>query len=148
MSRHAARERALETLFQMDINDIPVDEASAYTHLVHDESARQSAYDEEYFHQLMRQVLFYRPQLDAVIDRLSKDWQLERMPGVDRNILRLGLYEMLYQDDVPSAVAINEAVELAKSYASEESRKFINGILSSALKSLPDLQKNQPNPNA
>jgi N utilization substance protein B len=144
MSRHAARERALETLFQMDINDVSLEEASAYTHLIHDESKKASEYDEEYFHQLLRYVLLYRQPLDVIIDQLSTDWELDRMPGVDRNILRLSLYEMLYEDDIPSAVVINEAVELAKSYSSGESRKFINGILSSVLKMLPELKKNNP----
>ena len=69
------------------------------------------------------------------------------MPGVDRNILRLSLCEMLYEVDVPPAVAINEAVELAKSYSSSESRKFINGVLSNALKLLPELKKNHPSLN-
>ena len=147
MSRHAARERALETLFQMDINDIPVEDASAYTHLIHEESQKSSIYDEVYYQQLLTQVLGNRQQLDLIIDQLSKDWEIDRMPGVDRNILRLSLCEMLYEVDVPPAVAINEAVELAKSYSSAESRKFINGVLSNALKLLPELKKNHPSLN-
>ncbi len=147
MSRHAARERALETLFQMDINDVSLEDASAYTHSIHDESQKPSVYDEAYYQQLLTRVLDYRHQLDAIIDQLSKDWELDRMPGVDRNILRLSLYEMLYEVDVPPAVVINEAVELAKSYSSNESRKFINGVLSNALKLLPELKKNHPSLN-
>lgn len=147
MSRHAARERALETLFQMDINDIALEEASAYTHSIHEESMKPSSYDEDYFQRLLQQVLKNRDSLDAVIDRLSKDWELDRMAGVDRNILRLGLCELLYEEEVPPAVVINEAVELAKSYASLPSRKFINGVLSSALKMLPELKNNNPSLN-
>lgn len=140
MSRHSARERALGTLFQMDLNDIPVEEASAYTHMVHEESDHSAAYDEEYYQRLVDQVRGHRQELDALIDRLSKDWEVVRMPGVDRNILRIGLFEMIHVDDVPAAVAINEAIELAKKYASDASGKFINGVLAGALKLLPELQ--------
>lgn len=141
MSRHAARERALETLFQLDVNHVSADEASAYTYQVHEEDSGKVEFDEGYFQKLLKGVIQYRDGLDEVIDRLSKDWELERMPGVDRNILRLALYELLFEDTVPTAVAIDEALELAKSYAAEPSRKFINGVLSGALKILPDLNE-------
>ncbi len=82
-------------------------------------------------------VLRYREKLDQVIARNVHGWRLDRMANVDRNILRIGAYELLYcSDDIPSKVAINEAVELAKKFGSEDSRAFINGVLDGILREL------------
>jgi N utilization substance protein B len=69
-------------------------------------------------------------RIDAVLTSYAEDWSLDRMPPVDRTILRLAMYELLWCDDIPTAVAIDEAVELAKSLSTDESPKFVNGILS------------------
>lgn len=78
---------------------------------------------------LVEGVLSHRPEIDKAIQDHSQEWSLERMPVVDRNIIRLGIYEMLYEEDIPVSVSINEAVELAKTYGTRDSSKFINGIL-------------------
>jgi len=78
---------------------------------------------------LVEGTLSHLPEIDATIARYSEDWTIERMPVVDRNILRLGVYELLYGKGVPVAVTINECVELAKWYGTEDSRRFINGLL-------------------
>jgi N utilization substance protein B len=78
---------------------------------------------------LVEGVTAHQEELDALIRQYSEHWRLERMAAVDRNLLRLALYELLHQPAIPAKVVINEAVELAKRYGSEESGSFINGIL-------------------
>ncbi len=74
-------------------------------------------------------VLAHRAELDALVEACSQNWRLERMAKVDRNILRLGVYELVHRPDVPPKVAINEAIEIARRYGAEESSAFINGVL-------------------
>jgi len=76
-------------------------------------------------------VIEHSAELDDRISRHAKDWSIERMPAIDRNLLRMALFEMLHLDDVPAPVAINEAVELAKIYSTEDSSRFVNGVLGS-----------------
>lgn len=127
-SRHQARERALQILFQYDIHgrsglwlDVfwkeneTTDEARAFAE------------------RLVAGVLEQKPELDALISQYATNWKISRMPIVDRNILRAGVYELLWMDDVPAKVTLNEAVELAKSFGDEEASKFVNGILDKVL---------------
>ncbi len=81
--------------------------------------------------ELVRGVTEHCDELDELISGHAKDWAIERMPVIDRNLLRMALFEMLHLDDVPAAVAINEAVELAKIYSTEDSSRFVNGLLGS-----------------
>jgi transcription antitermination protein NusB len=74
-------------------------------------------------------VLEHQPRIDALISEVAENWRLDRMAAIDRNILRLGAYELLYCDEVPTKVAINEALELAKRYSTAQSSRFVNGIL-------------------
>ena len=78
---------------------------------------------------LIRGTLEHRERLDAEIIKYAKNWDLQRMAVVDRNILRLAVYEMFYRDDIPPVVSINEAVDIAKRFSTEDSGKFVNGIL-------------------
>jgi transcription antitermination protein NusB len=80
-------------------------------------------------HALVAGVLEHQPRIDALISDVAENWRLDRMAAIDRNILRLGAYELLYCDDVPTKVAINEALELAKRYSTAQSSRFVNGIL-------------------
>lgn len=125
MSRRLARELALKALYQHDL--VGADPRQALDHLCAEEAAglesRRFAAD------LVSGVLDHRKEIDEHIAAYARDWRLERIAPVDRNILRLGIYEILHRPDVPTGVAINEAVELAKTYAEEESGRFINGIL-------------------
>jgi len=83
----------------------------------------------EYCRELVTGVEATQSRIDGIIEDISQNWVLSRMPLVDRSILRLAVYEMLYRDDVPDSVSINEAVEMAKVYGGEDSSKFVNGIL-------------------
>ena len=82
-----------------------------------------------YAYNLVQGTLAHLAEIDGLIEEHSWEWRLERMGNVDRNVLRLGVYELLYSADVPSSVAINEAVELAKIYHGEEAGRFVNGVL-------------------
>ena len=85
---------------------------------------------------LLRGVLEKMPEVDAKIRTLADNWDFERLAVVDRNILRLAVYEMLFRDDIPPVVSINEAIEIAKKFSTAESGKFVNGLLDKAKKEL------------
>jgi len=115
----------MQVLYQVEVGRIPVEDAFSYL-------KQRFAIDErdiEFARCLVEGTLEKLTELDAVISRLSRDWRLERMAAVDRNILRMALFEIYYIDDIPFNVTINEAVEIAKKYHDEQSGKFVNGIL-------------------
>ena len=85
-------------------------------------------------------------ELDELIGSLSDEWAVERMPVIDRNVLRLGAYELLHDRDTPRAVVINEAIELAKEYSTEDSGRFINGVLAAIPPAKRDSQDSQDRP--
>jgi N utilization substance protein B len=123
--RRKGREFALQMLFQIDMTrQDPQEVVSLFWQgrQVLDEARRHAEV-------LFRGALEVRPRLDQVLTRVSAHWKLRRMPAVDRNLLRLALYEMLFETDTPRVVAINEAIEIAKKYGSEDSSQFVNGVL-------------------
>ena len=122
VGRHAARKRALDILYEADLVDRGLGEVLA-KHLEDSEDPLP-----EFSVALVRGVHRHRETLDELISAHSRDWKLSRMPVIDRNVLRLGLYELLHTD-VPRAVAIDEAVELAKELSTPDSPRFVNGIL-------------------
>ena len=93
----------------------------------------------EYAAELVRGVQAHREQIDELLATYAEGWTLDRMPAVDRNILRIGAYELLWADDVPDGVAINEAVELAKDLSTDGSPAFVNGLLAKLLALKPTL---------
>ena len=120
--RHAARKRALDILYEADLVERGLGEVLAQ----HLENAEDPP--PEFAVALVRGVHRHREELDDLISAQSRDWKLSRMPVIDRNVLRLGLYEILHTDG-PRAVAIDEAVELAKELSTPDSPRFVNGIL-------------------
>ena len=123
--RTLARAQALQLLFQADINNRTVEEVLSGDYAISDGPL------DPYGQELALGVDSRRYAIDAVIRASSASWGLSRMPVVDRNILRLALYEMIEEDDITVAVAIDEAVELAKAFGTDESPRFINGVLGS-----------------
>lgn len=125
MERRKARAAVLAALFQWDL--VGQDGEQALHRCVGDAGLgrRGAAFAEG----LMSGILEHRTQIDDLVSDLAVDWRLERMSAVDRNILRIGAYELQYSSDVPLNVAINEAVELAKTFSTPEGARFINGIL-------------------
>ncbi|EOR23345.1 transcription antitermination factor NusB [Cytobacillus oceanisediminis] len=124
MKRRTAREKALQALFQIDISDI--DKEIAIEHVLEGEKS------DSYLTKLVDGVLSHQVSIDETIKQYLENWSLERIANVDRNILRLAAYEMMYgqADDVPVNVAIDEAVEIAKLYGDDQSGRFVNGVLS------------------
>ncbi|GMA53951.1 N utilization substance protein B [Alicyclobacillus contaminans] len=122
-------------MFPLDVNQVleKKDAIEAALHLEQDEMVddEQENFVPEYLNTLVTGVCDNKAVLDEKIENhLRKGWRFERLAKIDVIILRIGLYEMLYVEDVPNKVALNEAVELAKTFSDEQSRKFINGILS------------------
>ncbi|HEX6150199.1 transcription antitermination factor NusB [Nocardioides sp.] len=122
-ARTKARKRALDILFASELRgDDPVE-------------ALERAIDagegptNEYTTYLVRGVGEHRSRIDELLTTYSTSWSLERMPAVDRNVLRLGLFELLYVDDVPDPVAVSEAVGLVRDLSTDESPQFVNGVL-------------------
>ena len=119
-SRHEARERALGLCYELEVRHLGVDALIE----------QQPAPPDEYAVQLVRGVEEHGADVDELRRTFSEHWALERMPAVDRAVLRLGAYELGWEPDVPSAVVISEAVELAKQYSTKDSGRFVNGLLS------------------
>ncbi len=128
--RRAAREQALQWLYQVDIGRTDVEDALAHPN-------RRLAPDSLAFaQQLVRGTVANIRAIDATIARYAKEWSLDRMASVDRNILRLAAFEILHLPDIPHSVSADEAVELAKRYSTAESSKFVNGVLGGLLRDL------------
>jgi len=124
-ARTTAREAAVQMLYALEASDEPLD------HVIRD-FWRETPGDAEgrpYADEMVRGVAVSRDDLDSRITRASDNWRLERMTRVDRNVLRLGTYELCHRHDVPRAVILDESVELAKRFGTEESGKFVNGVL-------------------
>jgi transcription antitermination protein NusB len=132
-SRRKARQRALQILFSWDARHRPVDEAidEYYDSLYSEERPERDPFVID----LVRGAVNHVAQIDDRITRHAEHWRLERMPGVDRNILRLAVYEMAHAG-TPAAVTIDEALELARKYSGEESVQFVNGVLDAVRREL------------
>lgn len=129
-NRRKARELALRVLFETDFTSSRVDEVLA--RLVTDEKMEPEA--AAFLADLVRTFSCHATQLDQLIEALSDNWKLGRMASVDRNLLRLGTCEILHFPDIPKSVSINEYLEIAKKYGTEDSSSFINGILDKVMK--------------
>jgi len=135
-SRHQAREHALQILFQYDIHgkpDVWLDEFW--------KTVKTTDEIKAFTQKIVQGVLEHRKELDTLIGKYATNWKVSRMPIVDRNILRAGLYELLWMGEVPAKVTMNEAIELAKSFGDDEASKFVNGILDKVLLSDPRLEE-------
>jgi transcription antitermination protein NusB len=133
-ARSKARKRALDVLFEADLRGEPVLDVLA------ERIARASPPVPEYAAKLVRGVHEHRARIDELLASYSAGWTLDRMPAVDRNLLRIGVFELLYAPDVPDAVAISEAVRLAAELSTDDSAAFVNGLLARVLELKPSLQ--------
>ena len=137
--RREGREAAVQFLYQYDVNRQPVDESLAAFWQLRtapgkgETSAKTRAFTEE----IVKGVAAQCEAIDACISKYTANYDLHRIAVVDRNILRVGIYEMLHCTDVPPVVSINEAIEIAKRFGSEESGRFVNGILDRVRGDLP-----------
>lgn len=166
--RHEAREWALQFLFQSEFNRADsLDEGLLlfWSHLdqeIASESAksppnpvpspekpdRMKAKARRFTEEIVRGVIAHHPEIDALIAKHADNWGIDRMGNVDRNAMRIAVFEMLFRNDIPPVVSINEAVDLAKAYSSIDSGKFVNGILDRIRKDIdrPARSPNSPMP--
>ena len=138
-NRHLGRIVALQTLYEFEFrtqsNDISVDVDDILVRNL--DRYKTTIDDKEFVSSLVKGVLAEGDGLDAKIQPIAPDWPIDQIARIDRNILRIGLYELLFQADlIPPKVAINEAVELAKAFGSDNSSKFVNGVLGTAYRTL------------
>ena len=140
-SRRRSRQRALQILYSFDARHQPVEEAidAYYDTLYSDEHPERDPFVAD----LVRGTIENLPEVDGRITRHAEHWRMERMPAVDRNILRLAVYEMT-RGGTPAAVAIDEALELARKFSSEESVHFINGVLDAVNRETGQSPQSQP----
>ncbi len=148
--RRTAREMAVRMLYQCDLGDSPLPQVFAefdLTEFLSEGGKAKPAPDPsaelrvrrvrdafEHAQELVRGTVEHRVEIDELIRKQADNWRLERMPAVDRNILRLAVFEMLYETSVPKLVVVDEAIELAKKYGSEHSGRFVNGLLDGLIK--------------
>ncbi len=133
-NRHLARSIAMQTLYQWDFTQRSMPEKFENMDLEETISYNLTEFgpgldDHEFSRELVHGVLDNQKDIDEIIVQYAPDWPLEQITNVDRNILRIGVYEMKMTENIPSRVAINEAIELAKSFGGESSGKFVNGVL-------------------
>lgn len=121
MKRREAREKAIQTLFQLDNNEMNVDEAIGFVV----ETPLDSFYE-----QLVRGTAEHLTEIDSEITNKLENWTIDRLPKIERTVLRLAVYELRYNEEVPDRVIMNEAIELCKTFGDEKSGRFVNGVLS------------------
>jgi N utilization substance protein B len=127
-ARTKARKRALDVLYASDLRaESPVDALERAI-------AEGEGPSNDYTATLVRGVVEHQARIDELLRTYAQGWTLERMPAVDRNVLRLGVFEMLYAEDVPDAVAVTEAMSLVRDLSTDESPQFVNGILGNILR--------------
>ena len=147
-NRHLSRSIVLQSLFEWDLNNIEKPEVHAALERNMEEFAQNKS-DMPFMERLLDGVLQKQPELDLIIGKAAPEWPVERIAPVDRNILRLGLYELLFSDrkEVPAKVAINEAIELAKQFGGENSSRFVNGVLGAVYKEIGEPGKEEISKN-
>ena len=121
MKRREAREKAVQTLFQLDNTELSVDEAINY---IVEEPANR------FYEQLVRGTVQNKEAIDEVLIGKLEHWSLDRLPKIERTVLRIAVYELLFNEEVPHRVVLNEAIELCKTFGDEKSGRFVNGVLS------------------
>ena len=135
-ARRKARKRALDVLFAADIRGVGIAEVLAEVQSRNHEDPKRFT-DTDYATELIRGVADHLHTIDAALRAVATDWPLERLATVDRAALRLGVFELNYRDDIPTAVAVSEAGELAAELSTDDSRSFVQGVLGAVAKNLP-----------
>lgn len=127
-ARSKARKRALDVLYECEVRGLPLGETLDERVLAGEPPVN------EYTITLVRGISEHQSRIDELIRTYSQGWSLERMPAVDRNVLRLGILEILYVDEVPDAVAVSEAMNLVRDLSTDDSPAFVNGVLGAVLR--------------
>lgn len=132
-ARSKARKRALDLIFAAEAQGLTADQ------LLTEQLDAGQGPGNEYTVTLVRGVHQERQRLDEIISEYAKGWTIDRLPAVDRNVLRLGIYELLFSEDIPDAVAVSEAVNLVRELSTDESPGFVNGVLAHVARDKADL---------
>jgi len=136
--RRLARERALQALYQLDISGgISIEEALEWAWAANAQEEPKQEGAHRFATELVQGACESIEEIDSLVEAHSHHWRLERMSKIDRNILRLGVFELKYRPDIPKKVTLNEAIELAKKFGTENSSAFINGLLDRLASSIP-----------
>lgn len=133
-NRHLSRTIAVQTLYQWDFNDKAGDILQILK--TNKESFAPEFDDQGFIEHLVKGVFDHCAEIDAAIVKFAPEWPLDQITIVDRNVLRLGIFELRYDSNIPAKVAINEAIELAKAFGGESSGKFVNGVLGAVYKDM------------
>lgn len=146
MKRRLAREIAVSSLYQMEMNEVSASDAvdmlmnelSQDNEICADPSEVGST--DEFVREIVSGVMEHKQAIDGMLQQFLTGWHIDRLSRVDRQVLRLACYEIVFRDDVPPKAAINEAIELAKHFGTEESGKFVNGVLGKLLLEIEELK--------
>ncbi len=128
-ARRTGRERALQALYQLEMTPGTLPDDALESAWTAPEEGKRDPDAERFAWELVKGVQAFREEIDQLIEKHSHNWRLDRMSRIDRNVLRLGIFELKYRPDIPRKVTINEAVELGKNFGTEESSAFVNGLL-------------------
>lgn len=147
-SRHNARQIVLQTLYELDFSN-QLDLGFQATLEKNVKESGKEIKEPDFLKNIIVGVLEHRKEIDAIISKVATEWPLDKINLVDRNVLRIGLFELLWgnRDEAPPKVAINEAIELAKEFSGEASGKFINGVLGTVFRETESLTKQQTTDN-
>ena len=143
-NRHLARTIAMQSLFLWDFQGKREKDLNKIVQGIFSNFAPKFD-DQGFVKSLIEGVMKNLPAIDTYITKYATEWPLEQITIVDRNILRIGVYELIFNEEIPAKVAINEAIEIAKTYGSESSGKFVNGVLGAIYK---DMQEKEPGQKA
>jgi len=134
-NRHLARTMAMQALYEWDFRGNELSRLPEVIRLVQGEFAKDFD-DGGYVERQVRGVIDRMPEIDALLNEFAPNWNIDTMTAIDRNVLRLGAFELKFDESIPSKVAINEAIELGKTFGGEASGKFVNGVLGAVLKDM------------
>ncbi len=146
MKRRLAREIAVQSMYQMEMNEVDANEAVTMllTEAMEENEGEVKLSDVDatraFVLELVNGTWSRKDAIDGLLEDYLKGWQISRLSKVDRQVLRLATYEMIFRDDVPGKVAVNEAIELAKHFGSPESGKFVNGVLGKMIQDIDQLK--------
>ncbi|MCP6720443.1 MAG: transcription antitermination factor NusB [Patescibacteria group bacterium] len=142
-TRHLARTIVLQSFYEWDFYDRGVDLEKIVERNI--ENFGQGIDEPEFVWKIVKGIIEHMPEIDKVIEKAAPEWPINKIAVIDRNVLRLGLYELLYadKDEVPPKVAINEAIEIAKNYSGSNSPKFINGVLGTVYREMQEKESNR-----
>lgn len=147
MKRRLAREITVQSLYQMEMNEVSAEKAvdMVLEEANHENEANMEITDEhnlkQFVIELVEETFKIKEYIDHMLAQYLKGYQMDRLSRVDRQVLRLAVYEMVFRDDVPPKVVINEAIELSKHFGMEDSGKFVNGVLGKMIKELDQLKQ-------